>query len=327
MTPRFRLASVAVLVAVITAISPLPARAVIILGSSAGNTSAPGDAALAIRWSQVGNVASYMGTPIASQYFLTAKHLTLSVGNTIVFPDNSTYTTDARYDDPGSDLSIMRITGTFAPSKIVPLYSGSSFFAAPLVVFGRGVPRSDTVVTGSTTVSGSTEAKGWRWASGTSARTWGTNVLDGLYNFGADGVQLGYGFDANGGANEGILSIGDSGGPVFMSQSGEWRLAGINYASESVFNTLGTGTGFDAAIYDAGGIYYSSSGSKTGPWTYITPQAYDQPAYSYSTAIPFRSAWINSIIPVPEPATLLLAATGLAGSAACRLRGRRRPGA
>lgn len=206
----------------------------------------------------------------------------------------------------------------------MPLYSGTSFFAAPLVVFGRGVPRSDTVVTGSTTASGGTEAKGWIWASGTSARTWGTNVLDGLYDFGATGVQLGYGFDAAAGENEGILSIGDSGGPVFMFQSGEWRLAGINYASESTFNTVGTGTGFNAAIYDAGGLYYSVSGNTTGPWTSIAPQAYDQPAYSYSTAVSFRSDWINSVIPVPEPTTLLLAMTGLAGCAACRLPGRRR---
>ncbi len=107
------------------------------------------------------------------------------------------------------------------------MYAGNVVAGVPLTIFGRGLPRTNTVVTGANWPNG-TEAKGWLWGTAASARSWGTNTLDGLGNGGAAGTQLAYDFDATGGSNEGILSIGDSGGPVFISQSDEWRLAGIN---------------------------------------------------------------------------------------------------
>ncbi len=243
---------------------------------------------------------------------LTAKHLGNMTGDSITFPDTSSYTTTAAFFDPNSDLAIYQISGSFPVEKIVPMYSGSFFLDQSMYIFGRGVPRTDTVVTGDAFPSG-TEAKGWTWGSGMGTRSWGTNNANSLSNFGPAGIQLLYDFDSSP-ADEGVLSIGDSGGPVFMQEGGVWKLAAINYAVESVFNTTGNGTGFNAAIFDKGGLYQSTSGLTSGPWQYVNPLALDQPSFSLSTSVadPDQSAWIATIVPEPSTVTFV----GVAAAAA-----------
>jgi hypothetical protein len=85
-----------------------------------------------------------------------------------------------------------------------------------------------------------------------------------------------------------------------------WKLAGINFAVDGRFNTTNSGSGFDAAIFDAGGLWYGSAGN----WTYITNQPYDIPTGFYATRISSNRGWIESII-IPEPATVWLAAGAL----------------
>ena len=281
--------------------------AVIIIGSAAGNTGTPLDAGLASRWNQVGDWGSYLGTPIAPNYFLTAKHIGGAVGQSITFPDdNSSYQTVATFQDPNSDLALWQISGAFPSSRIVPMYAGNVVAGVPLTIFGRGLPRTNTVVTGANWPNG-TEAKGWLWGTAASARSWGTNTLDGLGDGGAAGTQLAYDFDATGGSNEGILSIGDSGGPVFIYQSGAWGLAGINYAVGplAVRETI-DGPTLTAALYDYGGLYLET-GSPVS-WQLVSATMANKPAVSYSTFLSPRSDWIEAVITVPEPGTLLLLA-------------------
>ncbi len=287
-------------VGLFVALAAVPARAVIIIGSSAGNTSAPADTGLATRWGQVGDFSSYMGTPIAPQFFLTAKHLGPLTGQSIVFSDLTSYTTTAVFFDPNSDLAIYQIAGTFPNDKIVPMYAGSFFANQALTIFGRGRPRTDTTVVGQKFPTG-TENKGWTWGASTGARSWGVNTLDSLANGGAAGVQLAYDFDSGGGTNEGILSENDSGGPVFMQEGGLWKLAGINYAVGPAYvRETPSGPTLSAALYDYGGLYVEVSGT----WTLQTATLAEKPAVSYSSSIPNNSTWISSVISVPEPWTL-----------------------
>ena len=295
-----------------------PASAVIITRDATGNTSPPTDPALATRWGQVGNFNAYMGTPIASQFFLSAKHLGNLTGQSITFPDSSSYVTTAGFFDPSSDLAIYQIAGTFPSDKIVPLYSGGFTTNQSMYIFGRGVPRTTTDVIGNAFPSG-TEAKGWTWGTGTSARSWGTNSFNQIVSDASAGPQIAYDFDYNGtGSDEGILSVGDSGGPVFMQEGGSWKLAGINYAVQTPFNTTNTGGGFNAAIFDKGGLYSLSAPST---WTYTNPTSSNQPAFSFSSSVPANSTWIATI--VPEPASLAVTALASAACLSCLLRSRR----
>jgi hypothetical protein len=297
------------LCAAVCLLTATPARAVIIIGSSAGNTSAPADAGLAERWNQVGNFNSFMGTPIAPQYFVTAKHLGNLTGQSITFLDSTSYTTTARFLDPNSDLAIYQISGTFPNDKIVPMYSGSFSTNQAMTIFGRGRSRTDTEVIGARFPNG-TEAKGWTWGAFTGNRSWGTNTYDGLADGGAAGPQLAYEFDAGGGSNEGILATNDSGGPVFMQEGGLWKLAGINYAVAPVqVRETEAGPTLDAAVYDYGGLYLLDNGT----WQLQSAAGGDKPAVSYSSSIPANSTWIDSVIVVPEPETLGI--VGFAGLA------------
>lgn len=301
---------VAVVAALGIAFTALPSSAVIIIGSSAGNTSAPADAGLATRWGQVGNFSSFMGTPIASQYFVTAKHLGNLTGQSITFPDSSSYTTTALFTDPNSDLAIYQISGSFPSDKIVPMYAGGFTANQSMTIFGRGRSRTDTAVVGEAS-GGGTENKGWTWGAFTGNRSWGTNTLDGIADGGAAGPQLAYEFDFSAGANEGILATNDSGGPVFMQDAGEWRLAGINYAVGPVnVRESAAGPTLSAAVYDYGGLYLDVGGT----WTLQSPTGPDKPAASYSSSIPANSAWISSVITVPEPGAWgLLVSAGAVG--------------
>lgn len=296
------------------------AHAVVIIGSSAGNTSAPTDPDLAVRWNQVGNFGSFMGTPIASQFFVTAEHIGNLTGQSITFLDASSYTTTARFTDPNSDLAIYQISGTFPSDKIVPMYAGGFTTNQAMTIFGRGRSRTDTAIVGERFPTG-TEDKGWTWGSFTGNRSWGTNTLDGISDQGAAGLQLAYQFDQGGGSNEGILSTNDSGGPVFMVESGEVRLAGINYAVGPVnVRESATGPTLTGSLYDYGGLYLNDG---SGNWVLEPATINPKPAFSLSTSIPAQSAWISSVITVPEPATwTLLVGCGVSG-AFCLLRRRR----
>lgn len=300
------------LACVLLALATARVEAVIITGSLGNNTSAPTDPALAVRWGQVGlfrpswGPDGFLGTPIAPSLFITAKHLQGSVGDTFTL-GGTAYPTVARYADPSSDLAIWQVSGTFPQDKIVPLYTANTIaIDTPMYIFGVGAVRG-VAVTGSA-FGGGTELKGWQWGAYNPADpvlSWGTNTLDGIGALGSAGLQLIYSFSADVSADEGTLAYGDSGGPVFVQQNGTWSLAGVNYAVESQFNTTNTGGGFNAAIFDIGGLF---SKNDHNAWVYETPAAVDQPAYAFSTSTTARLAWINSVmIAVPEPSTLAAA--------------------
>ena len=282
------------------ALGGTPSLAIIIIGSSAGNTSAPSDPGLATRWGQVGNFSNFLGTPISSQFFVTAKHLGNLTGQAITFPDATSYTTTAAFFDPASDLAIYQIGGTFPSDKIVPMYAGSLFANQAMTIFGRGRSRTDTEVIGQRFPNG-TEAKGWTWGASTGNRSWGTNTLDSLTTLPGAGTQLAWDFDVGGGANEGILATNDSGGPVFLQEGGVWKLGGINYAigPKDVRETQ-SGPTLEAAVYDYGGLYLDVGGT----WTLQSAAGGDKPAVSYSSSVPANATWVQSVITVPEPATL-----------------------
>jgi len=286
-----------------------PAEAVIVTGTQGNNTTAPTDPALAERWGQVGlfrpgGGVGFLGTPIAPNLFITAKHVAGKVGDTFTL-SGSTFSTVAMFKDPASDLAIWQVAGTFSPGWIVPLYTTGTVAArAEMFILGVGSARGPEVT--GTAYGGGTELKGWKWGDYNSASpvlSWGTNNLDAVESISGAGLQLVYSFSKGISDNEATLGYGDSGGPVFIQQGGVWSLAGINYGVNAQFNTTDSGGGFYAAIFDVGGLYEPSNGS----WVYQTPTLVTSPAYAASTSTTARISWINDVmVSVPEPHTVTM---------------------
>jgi hypothetical protein len=273
-------------------LTPLKAVIFYSTGDNTFNTTAPGGALAGSGWQYQGTFGNFLGTPIASQYFITAGHIGGTIGQTFVI-DGNVYTTIDFFDDPNSDLRIWKINGTFAPEYIAPLYTGPTPTGEDLVVFGRGTERGAEV--------NNSDLQGWEWGAHTHVQRWGTNTVEGSFDGGAGVGQLLYAtFDADAGSTEAMLSVGDSGGAVFIYDEGTWKLAGINYAVTGPYSLTDTGSGaFNAALFDENGFYVQVS----GVWAPASG-----PGAFFSTSISANLAFINAVI--PEPGTVSLGLFG-----------------
>jgi hypothetical protein len=264
-----------------------PLRAVVLFGTGdpTANTSAPTGALAGSGWQYEGQLDGFLGTVIASNYFVTAKHIGGSVGETFTF-NGVNYTTTAVFPDPSSDLQIWRVTGSF-PTR-APLFSSppGSEVNLSLVVIGRGRQRGDPVGVGSDSHLG-----GWLWGTYDAIQRWGTNVVGSIYTDPTYGELLRAPFDSNAGATEAHLSAGDSGGAVFVfnTSTNNWELAGINLAVDGPFSTSSSGTNpFNATMFDTTGLFVDDG---QGNWvTAPNPSAF------YSTEIAARKGFIESVV-------------------------------
>jgi hypothetical protein len=246
------------------------------------HTATPGDNS---GWQYEGKFGGFLGVPIAPCFFITAKHIGGIVGDTFDFHGDS-YTTTAVYDSPSTtDLRIWQVAGSKPFPTYAPLSSGVADVGATATVFGRGTRRGDEIV-----VSG--ESKGWHWGPGDAVQRWGRNTVVGIASDPDYGELLACDFDKPGVAGECHLSAGDSGGGMFVLENGLWRLAGINLAVDGPFRTGGSGDGFDAALYDMGGLEI-----KDPEWMLIDDQEQDLPSSFYGSRIAASLAWIAAIAP------------------------------
>ena len=92
----------------------LPTHAVLFYsdGDPVYNTTEPTGSLTNSGWQFQGRFLQYLGTPVSAHHFITAQHFGGSVGNTFIF-DGTTYTTIAKISDPGSDLALYEVDGTF----------------------------------------------------------------------------------------------------------------------------------------------------------------------------------------------------------------------
>jgi len=301
-------------------ISTSQLNAVVLYRTPTRNTSAPSGTLYNSGWQWEGKWGSFLGTPIAPNYFITAGHVGGGVGQ--IFSYNwKNYSTVGMWDDPNSDLRIYKVNGTF-PSY-APLYTQPWEIGKQMVVIGRGSQRGSEVRVNN-------ELKGWKWGYSDAIQSWGENVVSNAISGGTgNGSLLQFTFTRAGGLyNESILTAGDSGGGVFIKDGTTWKLAGINRSVESWFSTTGGwGSGFNASAFDAGGLYYGGDGH----WRLVPNGSTDVQASSYATRISSNMNWIRSVLGsststtklsvssssaayVPEPgsmAMLIIAAAGL----------------
>ena len=291
------------------------ARAVILFetGDPSRNTTAPTGSLTNSGWQLQGKWLGFLGTPVGPNHFIAAAHVGGAVGSVFEF-GGVVHTTVARHGDSNSDLVIWEVTPRF--NTWAQLYSANDEAGKRFVVFGRGTQRGAAVQAGLVNQA----TKGWRWGDYDAVMRWGENmvadVLDADGNIVAatlaNGTILRAQFDAHGGANEAGLSFGDSSGAAFIRDGQEWKLAGINYAVDGPYNLSNAGPGFQAMIFDEGGLYTGGENS----WTLVPDLPSNQPGSFYLTRISVRLDWIRNIIGdpgVPPPPPVLEYATTLAG--------------
>ena len=253
-----------------------PLRAVILYGTGdpTANTTAPTGVLANSGWQFEGQFGGFLGTVIGSNYFITAKHIGGSVGQSFVF-NNVSYTTTAVFPDPTSDLQIWQVAGTFPTHA--PLYSSApgSEVNLGLVVFGRGTQRGSDVFVGNDFHLG-----GWLWGTSDGVQRWGTNVVGSIVDDPPYGELLRVPFNNSTGPNEAHLSVGDSGGAVFIfnSTTNRWELGGINFAVDGPFSTSLNGAGaFNAAMFDTTALFVEGAPAPNPSAFYATEIAAHRP--------------------------------------------------
>ncbi len=253
-------------------------------GDPALYTTTPGDNS---GWQYEGLFGAYIGTPIAPYYFVTAKHIGGNVGDPFVF-HGKVFTTTAVAGDPSTDLQIWKVDQPFA--VYAPIYQPNATADAEtgqeLRVHGRGTQRGGEIDLGGT-------PRGWVWGGSDNVERWGRNLVTAVLPSGSPGWSfLQVAFDSPGVPDEAHLSVGDSGGGVFILQNGLWRLAGINYGVDGLFTKADAGSGFSAAIFDARGFYMENDDQT---FSLITGDA-NVPTCFYSTQVSARFAWIEGVV-------------------------------
>ena len=298
------------------ALLSVPADAVIFYATdsiSHNREVAPGGALAGSGWQFQGSYGSFMGTMISPKHFITAAHIGTAPttfvsnghhngGTDVVYTINSTALDGAGHTTiPGTDLRIFEINETFA--SWAPLYTGGGEVGSEIVVMGRGTRRGSEVLLGGDLI-------GWRWGASDGAARWGTNEVAATVSI--SGAQYLYAtFDAGVGGDEAHLSVGDSGGAAFILDGGVWKLAGIHYSVDGMwdYNDVADADEFNAALFDAEGMYVGLDGSG---WTLVEGPG-PVPSGFYSTRISSYVTQIQGVTGIPEPGAGmgLLAAAGL----------------
>lgn len=271
----------------------VPVRAIILFGTDdpARNTTAPTAAFANSGWQWVGTVGSALGTVIGPRHFISAQHLQLGGGSAIVFR-GVTYHSVTKTNLAGTDLDVFTIQGRFPDHA--PLCSSRREVGRPVVMIGRGGRRGAAYGT-----------HGWFIGDYDGVQRWGTNTVEGTVAASSSnaGELLYMGFNSTAGADEGIFSAGDSGGPTFvLDRDNVWKLVGVNYAVDGPFAESLSDTPVMAAVYDARGLYLGYPGQQqlvpNGP----TPVA----ARSFVSRISSHIDALNALITAAPAADAIL---------------------
>ncbi len=210
----------------------------------AHNTSTPGDNS---GWQYEGKFNSFLGVPIAPFFFITAEHIGGTVGDKFYFHGDD-YETIAFATIPSTDMRVWEVKHVKPFPNYAPISTGVADLGAIATVFGRGTQRGTELI-----VSG--EPKGWLWGSADDVKRWGRNVVSQIVAFPNLGEFLQCDFDHPGIAEECHLSVGDSGGGIFVLENGLCRLAGINFSVDGPFRlSSAIPAEFLGALYDCGGL-------------------------------------------------------------------------
>ena len=257
---------------------------IIRVDDSGDPTVTPGDNS---GWQYEGKFSNFLGTPIAPYYFLTAQHIGAYVNEPFSFHDEM-FTVTEVHPDPNTDLQILKVDHAF--STYATLYDQAGGEPGQeLHVFGRGTLRG-------TELDYEGTFRGWNWGASDGMERWGRNLVTSVIPDDDAGIWqlIRVAFDSPGLLYEAHLSVGDSGGGLFILENGIWRLAGINYGVDDLRTTPDPSTAFVAAVFDARGYYAQDD---NGDYTLVDPNGpVNVPTNFYCTEIASRLDWIKGVI-------------------------------
>lgn len=282
------------------------------------NTAAPTGSFEDSGWQYGVKYGSFLGTIIGAQYVITAQHFgtqgttllhsgIFNGGADVVYNIDAAFNGGAGYHDiAGTDLRILKVQELFP--YYAPIFTGTLQAGLTLVTHGMGGPRGAEILVGG-------DLQGWEHGPADGTPRWGSNTIQSVIPS-AIGDLIRATFSADGTTEEATLSVGDSGGGVFVNDSGIWKLAGVNYSVDGSFDTnaiVGDGSEFNAALFERGGLYQGSDAFGWSP-------APAGPSSMYASSVTGNAATIMSIALVPEPHSALLVMTALAAGGLQRRR-------
>lgn len=266
------------LVFLVAGASSLSAVILFSTGDPSQNTAAPTGKLAGSGWQYTGAFGSFSATAIDPNHFISVKHL--GVPSNVFAFRGLNYPIVQWFDSPSTDLRIFELSGTLP--TWAPLYTKTNEAGLGLVVIGRGTQRGDAVYNGGI-------LRGWLWGGSDGVQRWGQNQVAR-----ASGSDLYATFDQNGKPMEAHISVGDSGGGVFIKDGGAWKLAGVSDLVDRGVSTTPGGPVFDAALFDGRGFYGSNGQLISG--------AHAVPSGFYAVRISSDMSWIRTIIsPAASP--------------------------
>ena len=254
-------------------------------------------------WRYQGEYKEFLGTAISPRHFITAVHLgkgsetfvqrswfTGEEFDRVYFINPNFNEGNGSLDIPGTDLRIFEVFGEFP--AYAGLYTTSDEVGREVVMMGRGRARGEAVRRFGQT-------RGWSWAPEDERSRWGTNTVDGFSETGNRGPMLVTDFDDVRGRDECQATYGDSGGGVFISKGGDWKLAGILFGADSVYDTntiCGDGSEFLASMFDGAGFYVGRDDDSCDDWTLVSAANDLDESRSYASRISSSAPAIQAVI-------------------------------
>ena len=108
-----------------------------------------------------GHWNAFLGTPIADQWFVTAKHVGGSLGDTFHLMGQP-YMAVVKIPDPESDLTLWGVSDPFP--DVVPIYSGSQEAGRRTLLFWQGALTWRSGLGGG---QWKPDLRGWKWGTST----------------------------------------------------------------------------------------------------------------------------------------------------------------
>ena len=254
-------------------------------------------------WQYQGEYKEFLGTVISPRHFITAVHLgkgaetfvqrswfTGEENDQVYFINPNFNEGNGALDIPETDLRVFEVYGEFP--GYAKLYTTPDEVGREVVMMGRGRSRGGEVRRFGQT-------RGWLWAEEDQRARWGRITIDGFSDAGGRGPMLITDFDDVRGRDECQATHGDSGGGVFIRQGEDWRLAGILFGADTLYDsnaTCGDGSEFLASFFNGAGFYVGRDDSSCESWTLVSAANDLDESRTYASRISASAPAIRAVI-------------------------------